>query len=83
MPPSPPPISRCNFRPIAKGGVVSYLEVITAQTTALADQRAAMDILRRRLAANVLVIKALGGANASSVPTVAAQDEGSYGRPRP
>jgi outer membrane protein TolC len=29
-----------------KGGVVSYLEVTTAQSTALADERAAVDILR-------------------------------------
>ena len=32
-----------------KGGVVSYLEVTTAQSTALADERAAVDILRRRM----------------------------------
>jgi len=52
-----------------KGGVVTYLEVITAQTTALADQRAAIDILRRRMAATVLLIKALGGGwNLSSLP---------------
>ncbi len=52
-----------------KGGVVSYLEVITAQTTALADQRAAIDILRRRMAATVLLIKALGGGwNISNLP---------------
>ena len=31
-----------------KGGVVSYLEVTTAQSTALADERAAVDILRRQ-----------------------------------
>ncbi|HYL12325.1 MAG TPA: efflux transporter outer membrane subunit [Terriglobales bacterium] len=53
-----------------KGGVVSYLEVLTAQSTALADQRVAVDILRRRMAASVLLIKALGGGwNASSLPS--------------
>ena len=44
-----------------KGGVVSYLEVATAQSTALADERAAVDILRRRMTASVSLIKALGG----------------------
>jgi NodT family efflux transporter outer membrane factor (OMF) lipoprotein len=54
-----------------KGGVVTYLEVITAQSTALNNQRAAVDILRRRMNATVLLIKALGGGwNASSLPAV-------------
>ncbi|MBS1852013.1 MAG: efflux transporter outer membrane subunit [Acidobacteria bacterium] len=52
-----------------KGGVVSYLEVINAQSIALADQRAAVDILRRRTTAAVLLIKALGGGwDASQLP---------------
>lgn len=53
-----------------KGGVSNYLEVITAQNTALTDQRASVDILRRRTAAAVLMIKALGGGwDASHLPT--------------
>jgi NodT family efflux transporter outer membrane factor (OMF) lipoprotein len=44
-----------------RGGVTSYLEVITAQNAALSNQRAAVSILSRRLAASVLLIKALGG----------------------
>ena len=44
-----------------KGGVSNYLEVITAQNIALADQRTSVDILRRRVTAAVLLIKALGG----------------------
>ena len=53
-----------------KGGVSNYLEVITAQSLALSDQRVAVDILRRRVAAAVLLIKALGGGwNASQLPT--------------
>jgi NodT family efflux transporter outer membrane factor (OMF) lipoprotein len=54
-----------------KGGVVSYLEVTTAQSTALADERLAVDILRRRMTASVSLIKALGGGwNSTSVPSV-------------
>jgi NodT family efflux transporter outer membrane factor (OMF) lipoprotein len=53
-----------------KGGVSNYLEVITAQNLALSDQRAAVDILRRRVAAAVLLIKALGGGwDSSQLPT--------------
>jgi NodT family efflux transporter outer membrane factor (OMF) lipoprotein len=44
-----------------KGGVDAYLQVITAQTIELANERNAIDILRRRLDASVLLIKALGG----------------------
>jgi NodT family efflux transporter outer membrane factor (OMF) lipoprotein len=44
-----------------KGGVTTYLEVITAQTTQLANERTAADITTREFAASVLLIKALGG----------------------
>ena len=44
-----------------RGGVDTYLQVITAQTIELANERNAIDILRRRLDASVLLIKALGG----------------------
>jgi len=54
-----------------KGGVVSYLEVTTAQSTALADERAAVDILRRQMTASVSLIKALGGGwNSANLPVV-------------
>lgn len=43
------------------GGVDTYLQVITAQTTALNNERNDIDILRRRMEATVLLIKALGG----------------------
>jgi len=43
------------------GGVDTYLQVITAQTTALNNERNDIDILRRRMDATVLLIKALGG----------------------
>jgi NodT family efflux transporter outer membrane factor (OMF) lipoprotein len=44
-----------------RGGVANYLEVTTAQSAALADERSAVDILARRMSASVLLIKALGG----------------------
>jgi NodT family efflux transporter outer membrane factor (OMF) lipoprotein len=54
-----------------KGGVTTYLEVITAQTTALADERTAVQISGRRMVASVLLIKALGGGwDAASLSTV-------------
>jgi outer membrane protein TolC len=52
------------------GGLDLYLEVITSQTTALADQRNEIDIMRRQLDASVLLIKALGGGwDAQQLPT--------------
>jgi NodT family efflux transporter outer membrane factor (OMF) lipoprotein len=44
-----------------RGGAIGYLEVVTAQSAALANERTAIDIARRRLDASVLLVKALGG----------------------
>jgi len=44
-----------------QGGVDNYLQVITAQTTALANERNDIDIQRRRMDASVLLAKAVGG----------------------
>ena len=44
-----------------KAGTVTYLQVVTAQATALANQRAAADILGRRMSSSVQLVKALGG----------------------
>jgi NodT family efflux transporter outer membrane factor (OMF) lipoprotein len=44
-----------------KGGVVTYLEVITAENAALQAQLSQADIQGRRLNASVLLVKALGG----------------------
>jgi NodT family efflux transporter outer membrane factor (OMF) lipoprotein len=44
-----------------KAGIVSYLNVITAQTAALTNERGAVDIAGLRMTATVLLIKALGG----------------------
>jgi len=52
-----------------KGGVTSYLEVITAQNAALAAEVTAVNILGRRMANTVLLIQALGGGwDRSSLP---------------
>jgi NodT family efflux transporter outer membrane factor (OMF) lipoprotein len=44
-----------------KGGVTSYLEVLTAETTLLQDQRTAIDIESRQFAASVGLVRSLGG----------------------
>ena len=58
-----------------RGGLASYLQVITAQTSLLQNQRATVDILTRRLVASASLIQALGGGwDASQLPS--AQDVG-------
>jgi NodT family efflux transporter outer membrane factor (OMF) lipoprotein len=44
-----------------KGGLDTYLTVITAQNAALSNQRVAVSLLTRRLTSTVLLVKALGG----------------------
>ena len=44
-----------------EGGVDNYLQVITAQTIALANERNDIDIQLRRMDASVLLVKAVGG----------------------
>ncbi|MGN6701927.1 MAG: TolC family protein, partial [Burkholderiaceae bacterium] len=54
-----------------RAGTVSYLDVVNVQTAALTAERTAVDLLDRRLAASVLLVKALGGGweeAAGSVP---------------
>ncbi len=51
------------------GGADPYLQVLTAQTITLQNERNDVDILRRRMDASVLLIKALGGGwNVSELP---------------
>jgi NodT family efflux transporter outer membrane factor (OMF) lipoprotein len=62
-----------------KGGVDTYLQVITAQTIELANERNAIDILRRRMDASVLLVKALGGGwDASQLTTFGARRVNDY-----
>ena len=44
-----------------KGGVTTYLEVLTAQTVQLSNQRTQADIATRQFVASVQLIRALGG----------------------
>jgi NodT family efflux transporter outer membrane factor (OMF) lipoprotein len=54
-----------------KGGIVNYLEVITAQNAALADEVTEVGIRTRRMQASVLLVKAIGGGwNVSQIPRV-------------
>jgi multidrug efflux system outer membrane protein len=43
------------------GGLVTYLDVVTAETQALTSERLATQILGQRLVTSVLLVKALGG----------------------
>ncbi len=55
-----------------EGGITTYLEVVTAQGAALADERVAVGIRTRRMTASVNLVKALGGAwSASQLPAAA------------
>jgi len=55
-----------------RGGVTSYLEVLATQSAALNNQRAAVNILIRRMNATVLLLKGLGGGwNATALPALA------------
>jgi len=44
-----------------RDGVVSYLDVVTAQTTELTAQISSLDLRTRQLTASVSLIQALGG----------------------
>ena len=56
-----------------EGGITTYLEVITAQSAALANERNAVDLLTRRMTASVNLVKALGGGwQASELPNTRA-----------
>ena len=56
-----------------KAGIVSYLNVITAQTIALSSETTALQIRGRRMTAAVLLIQALGGGwSAADLPSAQA-----------
>jgi NodT family efflux transporter outer membrane factor (OMF) lipoprotein len=43
------------------GGITTYLEVVTAQVTALTNERVSIELMTRRLVASVNLVRALGG----------------------
>ncbi len=54
-----------------KGGLVTYLEVITAQSIALTNERTGVDLMRLRMDSSVQLVKALGGGwDTSQLPKV-------------
>ena len=54
--------------------VDTYLQVINAETTELANERNTINILRRRMQASVFLIKVLGGGwDVSELPTFGAR----------
>jgi NodT family efflux transporter outer membrane factor (OMF) lipoprotein len=62
------------FQTRYEGGVDTYLQVITWQESALFNERNDIDIMRRRLEASVLLIKALGGGwDTSKLPQLTAR----------
>jgi outer membrane protein TolC len=53
-----------------RGGAITYLDVVVAQTTQLTNERQAVAIARRRMAASVALVKALGGGwDATALPS--------------
>jgi outer membrane protein, multidrug efflux system len=52
-------LDQANYR--YRGGVVTYLEVVSTENAALAARLAAVDIEIRRVSADVLLVRALGG----------------------
>ena len=59
-------LDQANYR--YKGGVVTYLEVVSTENAALSARLAAVDIEVRRLSATVLLVRALGGDWSSGHP---------------
>ena len=58
-----------------RAGTVSYLNVVTAQTTAFSNERNAISILGNRLTDSVALVKALGGGwDANDLPAADAID---------
>jgi NodT family efflux transporter outer membrane factor (OMF) lipoprotein len=59
-----------------KGGVTTYLEVLTAQTIQLSNERAQADVATRRFTASVQLVRALGGGWTAGSPPQLGQSTG-------
>ena len=59
-----------------KAEMVSYLNVIMAQAAALNNEITSLNILGRRMAASVLLVKALGGGWNTSTPGLKSTPDG-------
>ena len=60
-----------NSQLLFKNDMANYLEVITAQNAALADEVTEVSIQTRRMQASVLLVKAIGGGwSVSQIPRV-------------
>jgi NodT family efflux transporter outer membrane factor (OMF) lipoprotein len=67
-----------------EGGITTYLEVVTAQSAALVNERASIDLLTRRMTASVNLIKALGGGwSAATLPNAGVAPGRSVAQPDP
>lgn len=64
-----------------RAGIVTYLEVASAETAALQAQLAAVNIQMRRMDASVLLVKALGGGWHAPLPA-AATSQSNFSDPR-
>jgi outer membrane protein TolC len=56
-----------------RAGIVNYLSVVVVQAAALANERAEIALLGRRLVANVNLVKALGGGWEAETPKATAK----------
>jgi NodT family efflux transporter outer membrane factor (OMF) lipoprotein len=65
-----------------KAGTANYLTVVVLQAAELANERTALAILGRRLAASVALIKALGGGWNASTPASATEQVSDGSLPR-
>jgi len=66
-----------------RGGIVNYLAVVVVQAAALANERAELAVLARRLTASVNLIKALGGGWEVPPDRVATPKQGLLPGPNP
>ena len=65
-----------------RAGTISYLDVVTTQATLLANQRAAVQLRGRQLAASITLVSATGGGWSASDPLAAPTAAASTAQPQ-